>query len=150
MRVWILLGILLTGCATTVDVAQREPTEFELVCERAEALGEGYSCNGMEPPIVVVSHVVSDHSWNTLFTQIRGLHYRGEPYVFVRPGLEPDEHLRVLLHEIAHYVLENNGLDDRCLHEEYARMIAGQEPDEWRARYGCLKDDDDASQETST
>ena len=113
-------------------------TEFKFVCEQVQNINVAYTCDGLTEPVIVVSGIVRDHQIN-MFGTLRGVYYPGEKYVFIRDGMLIENEIRTIIHEITHYVLDFNGLTDRCLHEEYARYVAGQEPDEWRARYGCLK-----------
>ena len=147
LKRFLLILILLTGCATTANTPPAPPTEFETACTQAENLG--YSCADIAEPIIVVSDIVLDHYFN-MYGHLRGVYYSGEHYVFIRPGQSPDKQWTTTVHEVAHYILHQNDPDlDRCKQEELARFIAGQEPDKWRELYNCPKEDDDAPTDTT-
>jgi len=133
----------MTGCATTKIEEPPKPREqvtFEYVCAQATAI-TGVSCDGLGLPIIVLSKIVRDHQMNW-GGGLRGLYYPGEPYIFIKPGLDEELTWQIITHEMSHYVLDwMDPTISGCKHEEYARFIAGQEPDEWRERYGCLKEE---------
>ena len=122
----LLVLILLVGCAATPK-SLPTPTDFDYVCEQVENIG--YSCDGIEAPLVVYTKL-------TRALRAYGVYVLGESYVFVDP--EGDHVQITVYHEIAHYVLWFNGVKDRCRSEELARFIAGQ-TGEWRTLYGCTK-----------
>ncbi len=139
---WILLLIALPSCQTIERQPPAPLTPFEFVCEQITNIDPVYTCLDIEEPIVVVSYMVEDHYINR-YAFLRGVFYPGEPYVFVRAGMEPEVEKTTTIHEITHYVLYQQGVEDKCLSEEYARFVAGQDPTEWRERYGCLKGNED-------
>jgi hypothetical protein len=102
-------------------------------CSQLELINETLTCDGLEPPIVVVTRILSPMS-------LYGVYIPGERYVFVNPD-SPDP-LATLIHEMTHYVLYYNGIDysQMCLSEEIARFVAGQTGNEWRKQYGCTKE----------
>jgi hypothetical protein len=126
----------LTGCvATTLEPADVPPTTFEIVCERVVELG--YSCEGIDPPVVIYSRITS-----LIYMGVIGVYIPGEKYVFVDPN-GPWQTVTEI-HEIAHYVLWFQGVTDRCESEGLARKVARQ-TQEWRTQYGCLKETEDVA-----
>lgn len=127
LKKFIAVIFLLAGCATVVSDATRPTpqTSFEYVCERIVELE--YSCEGLDEPIIVYSKIPQA-------LRAYGVYVPGEQYVFVDPS---GARVGVTeIHEVAHYVLYFNGVRDRCVSEQLARFIAGQDTP-WRARYGC-------------
>lgn len=128
-----VLGIFAFGCAYAP--AQVEPqTPFEAVCEHM-------TCAFVkEPPVVVTTQLILDHPMNAA-GGLRGLHYRGEKYVFVNPFLPADLQYEVTVHEIVHYVGVSLGITDMCESEAMARAITrditGSYDPTWAERYGC-------------
>jgi hypothetical protein len=113
----LILAILLA----ITSLGERPQTDFEFVCEQLENI-YGDTCEGIDPPIVVVSEIV-----HYVSTSLNGLVLPGEPYIFVAPdGSNP---AKTTVHETVHYVMvqqNNPDMKDVCRAEEVARFIAGQ------------------------
>lgn len=142
------LLIVLFGCAAVQP--EPEPTTFDIACEYIER-DYPTACLGMEAPIVVKSGLVLDHYLNFIAV-LRGVHYPGEKFVFVRPDLRDEEEYRTVIHETVHYITHQAGIDiTRCYDEELARRIGaesvgGTYSGKWKEYYGC----DDNSVEAGT
>jgi len=133
----VLMLCALPSCQALepVEVIPPPLTNFEFVCEQMNNINVEWTCEGLEPPVIVMTSLVY---W--LRPSSCGAYVPGERYVFVDPDPHPlCSGARITtLHEITHYVFFANGMKDRCKSEEIARFVAGQ-PGEWRQRYGCVK-----------
>jgi len=142
-KIITLLLILLAGC-TTLEVAEAPappPTEAEVIAA-SEAESWTYTCTilsnllgydgcaNIEAPYVVWTQA-------TRAFGAYGAYVPGEPHILVDP--QGDHIWTTVIHEMAHYVLYWNSIDDRCKSEEVARYVAGQSDPTWRIRYGCEK-----------
>lgn len=141
MRQLLWAALLTAGCVTTLDVATR-PTAWGTACDllEKEANWPGV-CEGIEEPTVVVTMMVMDHPIN-LFQNLRGIYYNGEPYVFVRAHMTPEETFKITVHEMVHYIMFENGEPlSHCMEELLARRvderIDGVYDETWPIRYGC-------------
>ena len=132
----IAVLILVSGCAVSDITMDPTPqTNFEYVCEQVENLGYLEPCKDLPAPTVVYSRI-------TQALWARGVYVPGERYVFVDPT---SKHPQITeIHEMTHYVLWFNGVQEKCKSEELARFVAGQ-TEEWRKRYKCEKDGADAT-----
>lgn len=140
----LLAGVIITSCHS-ISSSLRDPhitPEWELVCRRVDKIYDGNqltACLGLEAPIVIESSIVED--FDTPWLHFLGLHYIGEPYVFIRKGLDIEQRRKTILHEMGHYALANLKLvddDDECEHERIVRQIAEEPWDkDARAPYGC-------------
>ncbi len=142
----LLIALLLTGCATTLDYETLPPTPFQAACAGVEEFYPG-ACDNLAEPIYVRSWIV-ESTVTALVTsvgggQLRGLYYDGEPYVYVRNDLSPEDTREVLIHESVHYIVSYAGLGlDKCDNEELAFRVAKGDAysDEWRPGYGCVEE----------
>lgn len=141
MRLLMIATLLLAGCIPLKVLQPKPSMEWLWTCTQAENINPEWSCENIDEPTVVVSAIIKDHVGSLLGGFIRGLYYPGEKYIFIREGMPAAMQWTVTVHEMAHYLLHYYGVNEMCETEEYARFIAGQDPDEWRARYGCKKDD---------
>ncbi len=150
MHKLISIGILFVlGCAATVQTPEAEATTFEVTCEAVEQYVEN-ACEGLTPPIVVKSAIITGHFYNVA-GHLRGVHYSGEPYVFVDPFMPEAEQYEVEVHETVHYILHSIGIAQafgRCYDEEVARRVdadvSGAEySEDWLELYGCGDDEPD-------
>lgn len=123
----VLLLLLIPGCVEAP--ALPEPTKFEYVCEQIANIYPSTSCEGLEEPTVIKTELIG-------FFGLAGAYVGGETFIFVNPSYP--EYERVILHEMAHYVMFNvTTLRDRCLSEEVARFVDGDENEDWRIQYRC-------------
>jgi len=131
----LCVAALLSACGT-IAPDPVPPTPYERVCAVLD-------CSELDEPVLVISHIVGHHKANIL-GGLRGLHYLGERYVFVKAGMTRAEKLETSVHEILHYVgLHRYRIDNGCESEEFARMwtsIILDTPfdDTWKERYGCV------------
>lgn len=125
---------------TSVQGEPEKIDAYDYVCEQVTNVNPEWNCDGLPPPIVVMSSIVHDHRYN-LFGNVRGLYYPGERYIFVASGLKPEDAVRIVVHEMTHYVLHANAPEmERCEQEELARFVAGQSDEGWRELYNCRKE----------
>ena len=92
--------------------------------------------DGVLLPQIIVSWVITDH-WLSAKGYVRGLTYPGEPYIFIRPGLDAQQFVDAVTHELTHFIVQQ--LDpgiSACDSEEMAR-VAVPDDVEWRQFYGC-------------
>jgi len=131
----LCVAALLSACGTFAPDPV-PPTPYERVCAVLD-------CSGLDEPILVISYVVSDHKANML-GGLRGLHYPGERYVFVKAGMTRAAKLETSVHEILHYVgWHSYDINNRCESEEFARewtSIILDTPFDytWKERYRCV------------
>ena len=95
------------------------------------------NCAGIQPPYIIYTKLVR---WrDKIDTHTDGMYISGEPFIFVYPNLR--DRVRVTIHEMAHYIMYETGVDkgmDVCGRERAARRVAGHmwgAPE--KAVYGC-------------
>ncbi len=135
----ILAILILLAAPVNADVPPIPQSDWDYVCEQVGNIYVTASCDNLARPQVVYTQLVKSVGWGG----VAGAYQPGEQYVFVDPT---GRHVKLTVrHEMTHYVLDMLNLlstvDDRCRHEEVARFVAGQDSHEWRARYGCKKDE---------
>ena len=125
MKKLLLLALLLPSFATASTIY----TPFEYVCAALLSV----DCREMSQPAIVYTRLMDS-------MQKHGAYVSGEHVLFISPNAPPE----TVVHEMAHYVLYEAGLDlDRCLSEETARRIhhmwlKDEYTEDWRLSYGCL------------
>jgi len=135
--------LLLAGCALVASAKDTGPEIlYKMTCAvLADEMDLRKPCKGVPAPLPVISHIVEDHKWNTLEVKLKGLHYRNEPYIFIRPGM-PDMDA-VYVHETVHYILYNILPDmSHCGSERLARKVTDSYlgvdyTADWEKLYGC-------------
>lgn len=125
-----IFGILVAAVGSCVHhQSHMPPTDYEFACDAVSEVIGVEACAGLNEPEVIITDIVGMGMRGAL-----GLHVRGEQYVFVDP--DAPNHQHVIRHELIHYILFNNGILDRCLGEELARRLTGNN-DPWRLSYRC-------------
>lgn len=146
----LLLTAALLGDPAAVEESTAPTTEWDVACMyTSEALAVADACDGISPPIVVVSYIVDDHISN-LFANLRGIFYPGEPYIFVNAALSDEQIRWTTIHEMVHFITTGMELDiSRCENEQLARDVTreagGPSDPNWVEVYGCeekLSDND--------
>lgn len=133
-----LLGVLLISVWALVvfSSAPKITTNFEYVCAELERRYENVSCEGIVPPIEVLSEIVQPGFY--------GMYYHGEPYVFIRADAPANRYIEIARHEIVHYVMYQMGIYQEfttCEREQVARDISGGSwTDKDKRKSGCLKE----------
>ena len=128
IRAGLLVSLLLWSALSN---AGSERDNYRYACSQVTNLVEVNACYKLPPPTVTFTLLLDAMNAN-------GMYILGEATIFVNPrAVDLD---RVMVHEMVHYILWFNGIEDKCDSEQIARYIAGQPGDKWRVRYGCLKE----------
>ena len=114
-----------------------ETLAYEFACDELTILyPEVMNCLSVPYPLVIYTKLTRYRD-NRDITD--GLYVDGEPFVFVYPHIR--DRLRVVVHELAHYIMYETKVDkgmDKCEREKIARKVAGHS---WiksdRILYGC-------------
>ena len=134
------------ACAFLEKTYRVEPPKsstFEYTCYHIEQMYPSSSCYGLTPPIIITTLLVQE--FDESFFTMEGFYVYGDPYIFIRTGLEYLEARDVIIHETVHYVLYELYIVDNeeiCEQERVARLIAGDPWDDKNVReiYGCPAD----------
>lgn len=127
MKKLLIICLLMAGCYQS---PLRGETDFEYVCREVNKEYD-ISCENLAEPTIVMDGFLPKmfNAWGVL--------QPGSTFIYVDPnGPWPN---KTIIHEIVHYVLDQNKVKANvCQHEEIARRIADQ-PGAWRHIYGCEK-----------
>ena len=132
-----ILVVLLLYC-TPSQAGLAEVLAYEHACDELTILyPQVMNCIAIPSPMVIYTKLVRYKDKKDKTTD--GLFVDGEPLVFVYPNLR--DRLRVVVHELSHYIMYETGVDkgmDICEKERIARKVAGNRwgPSE-RVLYGC-------------
>ena len=139
---WLgLIATLAIAACINLTIDKTPASDFEYVCQEVEQ-EYGADCKSLEPPIVVISELVTIVS-DGFRGNIWGIYIHDEPYVFINP-LTPNIK-QTIIHEIGHYVVHSLVPEiTRCESEEFVRKIAGQDwGPEQKKFYGCKGEESD-------
>jgi hypothetical protein len=144
----LAVASILTACHAVVTYwpVPYPDTDFEYVCsEFSKEISDDFDterrwndvCLMLQRPVIVESSIVKE--FDSVYSIIRGLYYKDEPYIFVRPDMTLKQKTQTIQHEMVHYVIYALGFDyDTCEHERIARKISGGPWDiSTKSLYGC-------------
>ena len=136
MKKLILILLLLFSPAASADMAER--LAYEHACDELTLVyPQVMNCLTIQSPFIVYTKLVRAKDRGATTTD--GLYVQGEPFVFVHPNIR--DRLRVVVHEMSHYIMYETGVDkgmNQCDKEAAARKVAGHRwgPAE-KVPYGC-------------
>ena len=133
MKIWLAVVaslLLIPAVAWLAEATDKNRIVVNWVCE-----DQKWDCSKVKTPIIVVSRIVPQ--------QYYGLYFSDEPYIFLTVGLSPEQAKETLVHETAHYVIDQLDLtmtkcdNEGLVREITARVLTVEIDETWRTQYGC-------------
>ena len=128
-----ILALALLLCCPSSQAGLAEDLAYASICAKLTTLYPVVQqCKHFRGPFVIYSNIISPSGAD-------GMYVHGEDYVFIRPHTR--DRLRVVMHEMGHYVLYMSGISKdmtACDQEAVVRPLVGHKwGPEQRVLYGC-------------